>query len=136
MEYERFELSADIISEEVREYIIHRNLSMHVPYLDERHVLILRTIHAIDRHIDTTNKAEDKDFKLATATLDNKLFPMLMSSLDGYKVDAIKFDNIIELVHAIFQGNWGIEVKLIPSKTDPEIWKPERVEFIKDDPIK
>ena len=74
-------------------------------------------------------KAEDEDFMMVP--LGSKLHPMFDGSLDNYKVDAIKFDNIIELVHDIFQGNWGIEVKLIPSKTDPEIWKPECVEFIK-----
>lgn len=129
-----FVISADIISEEVSDYMIHLNLSMHVPYMDEREILILRTIRVIERHIGMVNKAEDEDFIMLP--LGNKLHPMFDGSLNNYKVDAIKFENINELVHDIFQGNWGIEVKLIPSKTDPEIWEPERVEFIKDDPIK
>ena len=136
MERKEFVISADVISEELRDYIIHRNLSMHVAYMDERDILIFRTIHAIEDHIDEVCKAEDEDFRLDMPTLGGKLMSMFNGSLSNYKVGAIKFDNIIPLVHAIFQGNWGIEVKLIPSKADPETWKPECVGFIKDDPIK
>ena len=136
MERKEFVISADVISEELRDYIIHRNLSMHVAYIDERDILIFRTIHAIERHINEVCKAEDEDFRLDMPTLGGKLMSMFNGSLSNYKVGAIKFDNIIPLVHAIFQGNWGIEVKLIPSKADPETWKPECVGFIKDDPIK
>lgn len=133
---EELTISADIISEEVCDYMIHRNLSMHVPYMDEREVLILRTVHAIERHIDMVGNAEYDDFKLSTPTLGNKLCRLFNGSLDNYKADAIKFDDIIELVHAIFQGNWGIEVKLIQSTVFPEIWNAKYVGFVKDDPIK
>ncbi|MBQ1760377.1 MAG: hypothetical protein IIZ94_11935 [Prevotella sp.] len=135
---QRFVMSADVISEELRDYMIHRNLSMHVAYIDEREVLILRVIQTIERHIDMVCKTEGKDLTMADILpVANKLYPMFNGSLDAYDpLEAIKFDNIIELVHAIFQGNWGIEVKLIPSKADPETWKPECVGFIKDDPIK
>ena len=136
MERKEFVISADVISEELRDYIIHRNLSMHVAYIDERDILIFRTIHAIERHINEVCKAEDEDFRLDMPTLGSKLMSMFNGSLSGYKADAIKFDDIIELVHVIFQGNWGIEVELTQSETDPEFWKAEHVGFVKDDPIK
>ena len=131
---EGFIISADIISAEVQDYMHRYNLSMTAPHIDKAMLLKLRVLDAIGRRIDMDLKYEDEDFWFSKVSIHNKLWDMFPDSLDRYSEDEIVFDNISELVDAMFKGNWGIEVTVDQSQAFPDCWRGRTVAFIKHDP--
>ena len=132
-----FVFSADIIAEETKDYIHDNNLSMDLSNMSpfKKWLLRNRVQDVIVKHVENDLRIEMKDYSIEIQQPVSVLkFELFKGNLDGYTEDQITFDNIIPLVHAMFKGNWGIEVEVVSRHDAPNLWRIDYVGFVKQDP--
>ena len=103
--------------------------------ISRRWLLRSRVEDMIVKHVENDLRIEMKDDSIAIQQPVSSLkFELFKGNLDGYDEDQITFDNIIPLVHAMFKGNWGIEVEVVSRHDAPNLWRIDYVGFVKQDP--
>lgn len=131
-----FVFSADVIAEETRDYIRKNNLTMDLSnmWISRRWLLKTRVQDVIIKHVENDLRIEMEDDNAAIQQPVSDLkFELFKGNLNGYDENQITFDNIIPLVHAMFKGNWGIEVEVV-NRPDTNLWRIDYVGFVKQDP--
>jgi hypothetical protein len=104
-------------------------------WISRKWLLKTRVQDMIIKHVENDLRAEmDNDNITIQQPVSNLKFELFKNSLNGYEEEQITFDNIIPLVHAMFKGNWGIEVEVGTHPYDPNQWRISHVGFVKDDP--
>ena len=128
--------SADVIAEETRQYIIDHNLPMDLDnmWISRQWLLRQRVQDVIVKHTQTDLRAEVGDENTIRKTVSDRVFKLLEGNLDGYTQEQITFDNITPLVHAMFKGNWGIDVHVVQQLPNLDMWYISNVEFVEKDP--
>ena len=132
-----FVFSADVVAEETRKFICNKNLTMDLSNMgiSRRWLLRSRVEDVIVKHVENDLRIEMKDDSIAIQQPVSSLkFELFKGNLDGYTEDQITFNNITPLVHAMFKGNWGIEVEVVSRHDAPNLWRIDYVGFVKQDP--
>lgn len=129
--------SADVIAEETKRYIHDNNLTKILDGLEISRGWFLKTCvqDVIEKHTQTDLRAEVGDENTIRKTVSDRVFELFKNNLNGYTQEQITFDNITPLVHAMFKGNWGIDVHVVQQLPNLDMWYISNVEFVEKDPI-
>ena len=127
--------SADVIAEETKRYIHDNDLPMDLdePWMSRQWLLETYVQDVIEKHTQTDLKAEVGDENEIRKTVSDRVFELLKNNLNGYTQEQITFDNITPLVHAMFKGNWGIDVHVVQQLPNLDMWYISNVEFVEKD---
>lgn len=119
------QISNEEIARDLKQYIKRAHLSMSKPQFGPQRTMEFRIEMAIGRRIEiilTQQTGTDcfipSENILGVLDTDN----LFCDSLDDYADDQIKFDEIPNIVHDAFEGHWGIEVTVAPSKSQGDGW--------------
>ncbi|MBQ1760378.1 MAG: hypothetical protein IIZ94_11940 [Prevotella sp.] len=128
--------SADVVAEETRQYIHDNDLAKILDGLEISRGWFLKTCvqDVIEKHTQADLRAGVGDENTIRKTVSDRAFELFKNSLNGYTQEQITFGNIIPLVHAIFKGNWGIDVHVVQQLPNLDMWYISNVEFVEKDP--